>query len=347
MILDMTHGELKLLAKHLGHDVKTHKEYYQLSSSTMELSKVALMLYAVENGKVNEWKGRQMKDIVVEDLPLPIEDEDGHQEESMSTADSEEPGSLTHDRREPSEEPASLTHDRREPSEEPASLTHESMSTADSEEPGSVTHDRREPSEEPASLSHDRREPNPQESMSTADSEEPGSLTHDRREPSEEPASLSHDRRKPSEEPASLTHESMSTADSEEPGSLTHDRREPSEEPASLTHDRREPSEEPASLTHESMSTAASEGPASLTHDEMRQPNPQGTGTRKGMKRKWASEENICFMNFFRDELREKKMPSGSKIMGSLKILTGRTVAQIRARVHNIIMEKQKWKKNC
>ncbi|XP_052243046.1 protein TsetseEP-like isoform X4 [Dreissena polymorpha] len=278
MILDMTHGELKLLAKHLGHDVKTHKEYYQLSSSTMELSKVALMLYAVENGKVNEWKGRQMKDIVVEDLPLPIEDEDGHQEESMSTADSEEPGSLTHDRREPSEEPASLTHDRREPSEEPASLTHESMSTADSEEPGSLTHDRREPSEEPASLTHDRREP--------------------------------------SEEPASLTHESMSTADSEEPGSVTHDRREPSEEPASLSHDRKEP-------------------------------NPQGTGTRKGMKRKWASEENICFMNFFRDELREKKMPSGSKIMGSLKILTGRTVAQIRARVHNIIMEKQKWKKNC
>ncbi|KAH3893196.1 hypothetical protein DPMN_017340 [Dreissena polymorpha] len=44
--------------------------------------------------------------------------------ESMSTADSEEPGSLTHDRREPSEEPASLSHDRRKPSEEPASLTH-------------------------------------------------------------------------------------------------------------------------------------------------------------------------------------------------------------------------------
>ncbi|XP_052216873.1 macrosialin-like isoform X1 [Dreissena polymorpha] len=135
------------------------------------------------------------------------------------------------------------------------------------------------------------------ESMSTAASEEPGSLTHDRREPSEEPASLTHDRREPSEEPASLTHESMSTADREEPGSLTHDRREPSEEPASLTHDRREPSEEPASLTHESMSTAASEGPASLTHDEMRQPNPQGTGTRKGMKRKWASEENIIMFH--------------------------------------------------
>ncbi|KAH3770014.1 hypothetical protein DPMN_171293 [Dreissena polymorpha] len=151
----------------------------------------------------------------------------------MSTADSEEPGSLTHDRREPSEEPASLTHDRREPSEEPASLTHVInilMAYIHTYE------------------GHSSRRPvltvlikcNLQ-SMSTADSEEPGSLTHDRREPSEEPASLTHDRREPSEEPASLTHESMSTADSEEQGSVTHDRREPSEEPASLSHDRREP----------------------------------------------------------------------------------------------------------
>ncbi|XP_061169393.1 uncharacterized protein LOC133178689 [Saccostrea echinata] len=65
-ILDMTQGELKLLAKHLGHDVKTHKEYYQLSSSVLELSKVARMLYAVENGQVNEWAGKKMKDIQLE-----------------------------------------------------------------------------------------------------------------------------------------------------------------------------------------------------------------------------------------------------------------------------------------
>ncbi|XP_061167349.1 uncharacterized protein LOC133176206 [Saccostrea echinata] len=71
-ILDMTQGELKLLAKHLGHDVKTHKEYYQLSSSVLELSKVARMLYAVENGQVNEWAGKKMKDIQLEELPEPL-----------------------------------------------------------------------------------------------------------------------------------------------------------------------------------------------------------------------------------------------------------------------------------
>ena len=43
-------------------------EYYGL----LEILQVALMLYAVENGKVNEWKGRQMKDIVVEGLIIRI-----------------------------------------------------------------------------------------------------------------------------------------------------------------------------------------------------------------------------------------------------------------------------------
>ena len=36
----MTEQELDMLARHLGHDSKTHKEYYHLSNSTIELSKV-------------------------------------------------------------------------------------------------------------------------------------------------------------------------------------------------------------------------------------------------------------------------------------------------------------------
>jgi hypothetical protein len=36
----MTERELEMLATHLGHDPKTHKEYYRLAHSTIELSKV-------------------------------------------------------------------------------------------------------------------------------------------------------------------------------------------------------------------------------------------------------------------------------------------------------------------
>lgn len=38
--MDLKGSELGMLARHLGHDPKTHKEYYRLTSSTVELSKV-------------------------------------------------------------------------------------------------------------------------------------------------------------------------------------------------------------------------------------------------------------------------------------------------------------------
>ena len=39
----MTDGELEMLATHLGHDVKTHKENYRLSHSTRELTAVSTL----------------------------------------------------------------------------------------------------------------------------------------------------------------------------------------------------------------------------------------------------------------------------------------------------------------
>ena len=44
-ILDMKEGELNILATHLGHDPKTHKEFYRLSSATVELTTVRVPYY--------------------------------------------------------------------------------------------------------------------------------------------------------------------------------------------------------------------------------------------------------------------------------------------------------------
>lgn len=44
-ILDMKEGEINILATHLGHDPKTHKEFYRLSSATVELTTVSLRYY--------------------------------------------------------------------------------------------------------------------------------------------------------------------------------------------------------------------------------------------------------------------------------------------------------------
>ncbi|XP_074661113.1 uncharacterized protein LOC141913847 [Tubulanus polymorphus] len=68
-ILDMAPKEVEYLARHLGHDVKTHIEYYRLSSATVELSKVSQLLIAVDAGHVNRWEGKQLSEISTEDLP--------------------------------------------------------------------------------------------------------------------------------------------------------------------------------------------------------------------------------------------------------------------------------------
>ena len=46
----MTETELEHLARHLGHDPKTHREFYRLSDSTVQLSKVCLSLILLHFG---------------------------------------------------------------------------------------------------------------------------------------------------------------------------------------------------------------------------------------------------------------------------------------------------------
>jgi len=43
-ILDMKDVEMEQLAKHLGHDAKTHKDFYRLSDSTIQLSKAGVII---------------------------------------------------------------------------------------------------------------------------------------------------------------------------------------------------------------------------------------------------------------------------------------------------------------
>jgi len=40
----MNEAELTHLARHLGHDTKTHKDFYRLTDSTIQLSKVYILL---------------------------------------------------------------------------------------------------------------------------------------------------------------------------------------------------------------------------------------------------------------------------------------------------------------
>ena len=63
-----------------------------------------------------------------------------------------------------------------------------------------------------------------------------------------------------------------------------------------------------------------------------------------GMKRRWTVSEDQILKESFQIFLTEKRMPPGATLKRVVEEkLTGRTVAQVRTKINNIIHDKQKF----
>nr|CAI5837859.1 unnamed protein product [Callosobruchus analis] len=85
-IFDLTETESDWLARHLGHDIRVHREFYRLHESTVELTKVSKLLIAVDAGKVSNFAGKPLKEINVDDLPQ-VEDNEYESEDETEIED--------------------------------------------------------------------------------------------------------------------------------------------------------------------------------------------------------------------------------------------------------------------
>ena len=65
-IVDLNSSELDWLARHLGHDIAVHREYYRLHDHTIELSKVSRLLLAVDEGNASKWAGKKLDEIGID-----------------------------------------------------------------------------------------------------------------------------------------------------------------------------------------------------------------------------------------------------------------------------------------
>lgn len=52
-VLALEEKEIDWLARHLGHDIWTHREYYRLRESTIKIAKVSKLLLAVDSSKAS------------------------------------------------------------------------------------------------------------------------------------------------------------------------------------------------------------------------------------------------------------------------------------------------------
>ena len=62
-LFDMSETEMGWLANHLGHDIQTHKDFYRIQESTIEIALVGNMLVAIDEGRAHKFKGRNSRDI--------------------------------------------------------------------------------------------------------------------------------------------------------------------------------------------------------------------------------------------------------------------------------------------
>jgi hypothetical protein len=65
-VLDLNENEMGWLARHMGHDINIHREYYRLQESTIELAKISKLLTAVDKGDLREFQGKSIDDLEIE-----------------------------------------------------------------------------------------------------------------------------------------------------------------------------------------------------------------------------------------------------------------------------------------
>lgn len=61
--MNLKDNELDQLANFLNHNIRVHREYYQLPQSTIQLAKISKLLMAMEKGSVKDIQGKSLDEI--------------------------------------------------------------------------------------------------------------------------------------------------------------------------------------------------------------------------------------------------------------------------------------------
>jgi hypothetical protein len=65
-VLQLKTNESEWLARHKDHNMVVHKDFYQLHHSTLEPTRVSMLLTLMDKGKASRFANRQLSDITLE-----------------------------------------------------------------------------------------------------------------------------------------------------------------------------------------------------------------------------------------------------------------------------------------
>ncbi|XP_074468762.1 uncharacterized protein LOC141753956 isoform X2 [Sebastes fasciatus] len=90
-ILSLTNDELDQLAKLLGRDIQTDREYYQTPEAAVDIAKISELVSAMENGSLERFEGKSLEEIEIPDELEPVVEQDSPENwEEETEEDNEE-----------------------------------------------------------------------------------------------------------------------------------------------------------------------------------------------------------------------------------------------------------------
>ena len=64
-LLSLKDNELDMLAQFMGHDIRTHREYYRLPEDTLQLAKLSKLFLLMEQGSVKKFSGQTLDNVLL------------------------------------------------------------------------------------------------------------------------------------------------------------------------------------------------------------------------------------------------------------------------------------------
>ena len=86
-LINLQEEELEQLATHMGHNIRTHREYYRLPHETILLTKVSKLLHMAEKGTFASNAGRKLSDIHVgekDEVDVEVDEEEDEDDVEMN-----------------------------------------------------------------------------------------------------------------------------------------------------------------------------------------------------------------------------------------------------------------------
>jgi len=65
-VLNMNETEMDQLANFMGHDLRIHRQHYRLPEATLQLAKISKVLMALEQGRLGDFKGKNLDQIEID-----------------------------------------------------------------------------------------------------------------------------------------------------------------------------------------------------------------------------------------------------------------------------------------